>query len=63
MRHDLRDDWRQVVPRPWLWTVVVQFSLVNAVVSAAEAVYGPLVAEQHLGTSSAGRVRCGAAPP
>ncbi|MDT0458526.1 MFS transporter [Streptomyces sp. DSM 41527] len=47
--HDLRDGWREVVSRPWLWTVVVQFSLVNAVVSAAEAVYGPLVAEQHLG--------------
>ncbi|MGW7487258.1 MFS transporter [Streptomyces sp. NPDC054786] len=47
--HDLRDGWREVVSRPWLWAVVVQFSLVNAVVSAAEAVYGPLVAEQHLG--------------
>ncbi|GFE12469.1 MFS transporter [Streptomyces glebosus] len=49
MLHDLRDGWREVVSRPWLWAVVVQFSLVNAVVSAAEAVYGPLVAEQHLG--------------
>ncbi|MFC5250814.1 MFS transporter [Streptomyces nigrescens] len=47
--HDLRDGWREVASRPWLWAVVVQFSLVNAVVSAAEAVYGPLVAEQHLG--------------
>lgn len=47
--HDLRDGWREVVSRPWLWAVVVQFSLVNAVVAAAEAVYGPLVAEQHLG--------------
>ncbi|QEV57260.1 MFS transporter [Streptomyces platensis] len=49
MLHDLRDGWREVVSRPWLWAVVVQFSLVNAVVSAAEAVYGPLVAEQRLG--------------
>ncbi|MGY5129806.1 MFS transporter [Streptomyces nigrescens] len=49
MLHDLRDGWREVASRPWLWAVVVQFSLVNAVVSAAEAVYGPLVAEQHLG--------------
>ncbi|MGI5261776.1 MFS transporter [Streptomyces angustmyceticus] len=47
--HDLRDGWREVVSRPWLWAVVVQFALVNAVVSAAEAVYGPLVAEEHLG--------------
>ncbi|MFD0166983.1 MFS transporter [Streptomyces decoyicus] len=47
--HDLRDGWREVASRPWLWAVVVQFSVVNAVVAAAEAVYGPLVAEQHLG--------------
>ncbi|MET9293255.1 MFS transporter [Streptomyces sp. NPDC003077] len=47
--HDLRDGWREVVSRPWLWSVVLQFSLVNAVIAAAEAVYGPLVAEEHYG--------------
>ncbi|MCF6524357.1 MFS transporter [Streptomyces sp. JJ36] len=46
---DLRDGWREVTGRPWLWSVVVQFAVVNAVVAAAEAVYGPLVAEEHLG--------------
>ncbi|MFB6435505.1 MFS transporter [Streptomyces sp. NPDC056411] len=46
---DLRDGWQEVASRPWLWAVVVQFSIVNAVVAAAEAVYGPLVAEEHLG--------------
>ncbi|MFJ9412058.1 MFS transporter [Streptomyces sp. NPDC101393] len=49
LRHDLRDGWHEVVSRPWLWAVVVQFAVVNAVVAAAEAVYGPLVAEEHLG--------------
>ncbi|AOP48415.1 MFS transporter [Streptomyces lydicus] len=47
--HDLRDGWQEVASRPWLWAIVLQFSLVNAVISAAEAVYGPLVAEEHLG--------------
>lgn len=46
---DLRDGWREVTTRPWLWSIVLQFALVNAVISAAEAVYGPLVAEEHLG--------------
>ncbi|MFI1854378.1 MFS transporter [Streptomyces sp. NPDC020480] len=46
---DLRDGWREVASRAWLWGIVVQFSVVNAVVAAAEAVYGPLVAEEHLG--------------
>ncbi|MFI9612554.1 MFS transporter [Streptomyces sp. NPDC052023] len=46
---DLREGWREVAGRPWLWGVVVQFSIANAVVAAAEAVYGPLVARDHLG--------------
>lgn len=46
---DLRDGWREVIGRPWLWTVVLQFSVVTAVVGATEAVYGPLVARDELG--------------
>ncbi|GAA4816025.1 MFS transporter [Streptomyces ziwulingensis] len=46
---DLRDGWREFSGRPWLWGIVVQFSIANAVVGAAEAVYGPLVARDHLG--------------
>jgi MFS family permease len=46
---DLREGWREFVSRRWLWAIVVQFSVVNAVVMAAETVYGPLVAETRLG--------------
>lgn len=46
---DLRDGWREFIGRPWLWAIVAQFSIVNAVVVAADAVYGPLVARDHLG--------------
>ncbi|MET9395566.1 MFS transporter [Streptomyces sp. NPDC006624] len=46
---DLRDGWREFAGRPWLWGIVVQFSIANAVVAAADAVYGPLVARDHLG--------------
>ncbi|CAM5471543.1 MFS transporter [Streptomyces fumanus] len=46
---DLREGWREFSGRPWLWSIVVQFSLANAVVGAAEAVYGPLVARDELG--------------
>ncbi|MFE5892905.1 MFS transporter [Streptomyces sp. NPDC056468] len=49
MLADLRDGWREFAGRPWLWAVVVQFSIANAVVAAADAVYGPLVARDHLG--------------
>lgn len=46
---DLRDGWREFASRPWLWGIVVQFSVANAVVGAAESVYGPLVARHSLG--------------
>jgi MFS family permease len=46
---DLREGWREFSGRPWLWSIVVQFSIANAVVGAAEAVYGPLVARDELG--------------
>ncbi|MFE3517823.1 MFS transporter [Streptomyces sp. NPDC059166] len=46
---DLREGWKEVAGRPWLWAVVLQFSVVVAVVGAAEAVYGPLVAQDELG--------------
>ncbi|WP_093771834.1 MFS transporter [Streptomyces sp. yr375] len=46
---DLREGWREFSSRPWLWGIVLQFSIANAVVGAAQAVYGPLVARDHLG--------------
>ncbi|MGW1892607.1 MFS transporter [Streptomyces sp. NPDC002004] len=46
---DLREGWREFTGRAWLWSIVAQFSVVVAVVSAADAVFGPLVARDHLG--------------
>jgi len=46
---ELRAGWREVRSRSWLWSVIVQFAVVNAVVAAAEAVYGPQIAEESLG--------------
>ncbi|MFD8570233.1 MFS transporter [Streptomyces sp. NPDC059639] len=46
---DMREGWREVVSRPWLWGIIAQFSVVVAVVGAAEAVFGPLVARNELG--------------
>ncbi len=46
---DLRDGWKEVRSRPWLWGIVCQFTVVVAVVGAAESVYGPLVAQDELG--------------
>lgn len=49
MLSDLREGWREFSGRTWLWAIVVQFAVANAVVGAAQSVYGPLVARDSLG--------------
>ncbi|MFI9274583.1 MFS transporter [Kitasatospora sp. NPDC052896] len=46
---ELRDGWREFASRRWLWTVVVQYGVVNTCLIAAESVLGPIVADQRLG--------------
>ncbi|WP_418955831.1 MFS transporter [Streptomyces tritici] len=48
---DLREGWQEFIGRPWLWSIVAQFSIVVALVGAVESVYGPLVARDQLGGS------------
>ncbi|MFC8448333.1 MFS transporter [Kitasatospora sp. NPDC057223] len=49
MVRELREGWREFASRRWLWVIVLQFSVMMACVSAVDAVYGPIVAEQRLG--------------
>ena len=46
---ELREGWRAFTSRRWLWAVVVQFSLVNAIFAGALGVLGPVIADDHLG--------------
>ncbi|MFD3537671.1 MFS transporter [Streptomyces sp. NPDC058664] len=46
---DLREGWHEFVGRPWLWSIVAQFSIVVGLIGAVESVYGPLVARAELG--------------
>ncbi|MEV4940912.1 MFS transporter [Streptomyces zaomyceticus] len=46
---DLREGWHEFVGRPWLWSIVAQFSVVVGLIGAVESVYGPLVAKAELG--------------
>lgn len=41
--------WRAFTSYRWLWTIVVEFGVVNAVFSGAFGVLGPVVADRHLG--------------
>jgi Transmembrane secretion effector len=49
MLTELREGWRAFTSYRWLWVIVVQFSLVNAVFSGTFGVLGPVVADHHLG--------------
>ncbi len=46
---DLRDGWREFTSHRWLWTVVLQFTVLFAAWQASFAVVGPIVAKRLLG--------------
>lgn len=49
MLRELREGWRVMASTSWLWGIVLQFSVVNGMTNAVEAVYGPLVSRERLG--------------
>jgi predicted MFS family arabinose efflux permease len=67
--HELHEGWRDFWSRQWLWSIVIQFGVVNAAQTGAVLVLGPAVAKQHLGgpaawgavltAESAGLILCG----
>jgi MFS family permease len=49
----LRQGWDEFWSRTWLWVIVVEFSLVNAIIFAPYLVLGPVVAKEYLGGARA----------
>ena len=50
---ELQEGWREFSSRTWLWAIVAQFSLVNAVEQGATNVLGPAIAKAHFGGAAA----------
>ncbi|MFD0803439.1 MFS transporter, partial [Streptomonospora algeriensis] len=46
---DLAAGWTEFASRPWVWIVVLQFMIVNAVWSGGVKVLGPAVADETIG--------------
>ena len=44
---DLALGWREFASRTWLWVIVLQFGVVNAVQQGSEGVLGPAVSKEH----------------
>ncbi|WP_410587810.1 MFS transporter [Amycolatopsis sp. lyj-23] len=51
---ELAEGWREFRARSWVWLVVLQFMIVNAVLSGALRVIGPLVADGTFGRTGWG---------
>jgi MFS family permease len=54
--HELRIGWREFIARPWLWSVVAGFCVLNMMLAAALGVLGPAVADEHFGRTAWGLV-------
>jgi MFS family permease len=46
---ELKDGWRTFTSHTWLWTVVAQIGVVNALFVGGFTVLGPVIANEHLG--------------
>lgn len=53
---ELREGWGEFRSHTWLWAVVLQFALANAVLAGGVATLGPLVADQTVGRPAWGLV-------
>ncbi|MGA6168041.1 MFS transporter [Amycolatopsis magusensis] len=51
---DLAEGWREFIARSWVWVVVAQFTVVNAVIMGGHAVLGPTVADATVGRAAWG---------
>lgn len=46
---DLRVGWREVISRTWLWAIVLQCGVTNAISLGSEGVLGPVISIEHYG--------------
>jgi hypothetical protein len=56
---DVRDGWREVSSRSWLWAVVIAFGFANAAQAAGWTTLGPVVAAGSFGPEGWGLVLAG----
>ncbi|AVX40420.1 MFS transporter [Yersinia massiliensis] len=46
---DLRDGWKEFIAHSWVWSIVAQFTIVNAAFSGVVMILGPIVADASFG--------------
>lgn len=53
---DLKEGWQEFASRPWVWSIVVQFTIINAAFSGVVMVLGPVIADASFGRASWGMI-------
>lgn len=56
MPHELRVGWKTFVANTWVWAIVLQFLILNAVVTGGIQVLGPSIAQRTIGRTAWGLV-------
>jgi len=51
---DLKEGWKEFASRAWVWTIVVQFTIINASFSGVVMVLGPVIADASFGRTNWG---------
>lgn len=51
---DLKEGWKEFASRAWVWSIVVQFTIINAAFSGIVMVLGPVIADASFGRANWG---------
>jgi MFS family permease len=54
MLRDLKEGWKEFASRAWVWSIVVQFTVINAAFNGVVMVLGPVIADASFGRTSWG---------
>lgn len=53
---DLKEGWKEFASRSWVWSIVVQFTIINAMFSGLVMVLGPVIADASFGRANWGMI-------
>ncbi|MEB6380107.1 MFS transporter [Leclercia adecarboxylata] len=56
MLQDLKEGWKEFASRAWVWSIVVQFTIINAAFSGVVMVLGPVIADTSFGRAHWGMI-------
>jgi len=53
---DLKEGWREFAGRSWIWSIVLQFAIINVAFNGIAEVFGPMIADASFGRAKWGMI-------